>query len=121
MGTIREIKHVAGPGYTSGIATGMTLHGPTPDGNMQLTFFHDTAIPVHGTIEIATPGQTGPQVSQDTRKENFDVVRHNIATISMHPSQIKAIGAAFSMVAEQMDAKLAAKGVDPGTSPNVTA
>jgi hypothetical protein len=108
----RTMKHLAAPGFVTGVATGMTMHGPSSDGNMHVTFFHDTAYPVVGDSAPAPaiPGQNVQTVTsrEDEPGKNFEVVRHNIATISMRPEQIEAIGKAFTAVIEQLKTHRAA-------------
>lgn len=98
----KDLAHVAAPGFTAGIATGATIHGPTPDGNMHVTFFFDTAYP--SRAPETTPGvplPTGVVVNRaENPEEGFTIVRNNIATISMRPEQLEAIGKAIVQLSE---------------------
>ena len=123
--TTGPMRHTAAANFVKGVATGMTMHGPTSDGNMHLTFFHDTAFPLGGDIiSSSTADRTTTQIRQGAEiKDDFEIVRHNIATISVRQDQIEAMGKAFMMVAEQRakaaEAHKASAG-NAGIPPNVT-
>lgn len=110
--TEQGLQHVAAPGFAAGIATGVTIHGPTPDGNFHLTFFFDTARPERIPDGPSKgPGASRVQVEQGSHlREGFTIVRNNIATISMRPDQLEAMGKA---IVELSDLRAKAKTESP--------
>lgn len=119
----RVIKHVAGPNFITGVATGITMHGPTPDGNLQVTFFHDVAYPLQSDVPTPAEAKAGPKVEEGLPQDgSFEIVRHNIATISLRQEHADALGKALTMITEHRKAAIARAGAEkPRDASDVTA
>lgn len=98
-----NIKHERGPHYTSAVATGVTLTGPTGDGFLHLQFVRDVQPVVEepvDVVEVTMPGgQTGQQMTP-AGPGTVDFHREVVATISVSLAVGAGLAASLQKVAE---------------------
>jgi hypothetical protein len=116
LGKIAAIKRVTAPNYRSGIATGVTLLGPTADGFLHLEFIRDLQVTLEESVSITkTSGPSGQSYQRtasigepvvESRKELLATMSINAALLAWFVVTLKRLaGQHASMPVEQSPAK----------------
>jgi hypothetical protein len=108
VGKIVTIKRVTAPGYRSGIATGMSLLGPTGDGFLHLEFIRDLQMTMEESVDVtSTTGPSG-QLYQRATSIGSPVVESRkelLATVSISAALLVWFVATLKRLAEQQAPK----------------
>lgn len=103
---IVRVKHERAPGFASGIATGISIVGPTGDGMFHLLFFRDMQVvidePFEATIVDGPNGFTG-QALKPAGPGNLEMRREDIASIGLSSSHIAKLGASLLKLAQALN------------------
>ena len=85
LANLKVMSHVRAPGFSTGVASYVSVVGPTPDGMVHLQFYRDLVSLREEDLKPAAnpenPSQMGMAVS--ATQENFDTLREDVAIISM--------------------------------------
>jgi hypothetical protein len=104
VGKIVTIKRVTAPGYRSGIATGMSLLGPTGDGFLHLEFIRDLQMTIEESVNVtSTTGPSG-QTYQRATSIGSPVVESRkelLATVSINAALLVWFVTTLKRLAEQ--------------------
>jgi hypothetical protein len=111
MGT-ENVKFVRAPGVAATTATGVSISGPTPDGNMHLTFFRDVQFPDAQTYEVRDVQSNIPSdvhahqlvpAGDPTMKYEKEIV----AIVSLTPAGLEQVGSYSTRMADFVKGVLA--------------
>jgi hypothetical protein len=109
VGKIITIKRVTAPGYRSGIATAITLLGPTGDGFLHLEFIRDLQMTIEESVDFtSTTGPNGQSYERATSIGSpvVESRKELLATVSINPALLAWFVAALKRLAEQHAPKL---------------
>jgi hypothetical protein len=104
VGKIVTVKRVIAPGYRSGIATGMTLLGPTADGFLHLEFIRDLQMTMEESVNITTTSGPSGQSYQRATSIGEPVVESRkelLATVSINARLLAWFVVTLKRLAEQ--------------------
>jgi hypothetical protein len=104
VGKIDTIKRVPAPGYRSGIATGMSLLGPTGDGFLHLEFIRDLQMTIEESVNVISTTGPGGQTYQRATSIGAPVVESRkelLATVSINSALLIWFVATLKRLAEQ--------------------
>jgi len=94
------LKHVRGPHFTTGLATGVNVMGPTSDGMVHLEFFRDLQVATEemmSVTEVQGPaGQIGNLMTQ-AAPATVDYYREVVAVISLPLTTAANLGAGLKV------------------------
>lgn len=87
------VKYQKATGYTSGLSTGIMISGPTPDGMMQLNFYHDVLFADHERFAIKEKQvhKFGSSMKLDPIPVEPDLMREIIATVVIPVDRFEGI------------------------------
>lgn len=82
--SIFKMKHFQSPGYSSEVATGLAINGPSGDGFVHLMFYRDSVkMEAQDFVRTEVPG--GMQLTP-TGTNEVEICREDVAKISMPAS-----------------------------------
>lgn len=90
--TKKSILHVRPTHFTSAVATGMAVTGPTDDGFVHLHFFREVQRITNDDVPSRVPAPNEMELAWGHAEANIHLVREEVAVISIPMARLPFIG-----------------------------
>jgi hypothetical protein len=96
----KNILHVRPPNFTTGVATGIAITGPTDDGFVHLHFFRETQRITHDDVPSRSHSPNEVEYAWGRAEPHIHPQREELAVVSVPVSRIQLIAHALGRAAQ---------------------
>jgi hypothetical protein len=99
----KNILHVRPPNFTSGVATGIAITGPTDDGFVHLHFFRETQRITHDDVPSRSTAPNEVEFAWGRAEPHIHPQREELAVVSVPMDRLQAMAQALGRAAQFVD------------------
>ncbi|HEY4093392.1 MAG TPA: hypothetical protein VGN46_17915 [Luteibacter sp.] len=96
----KNILHVRPPTFTSGVATGIAITGPTDDGFVHLHFFRESQRITHDDVPTRSQSPNETEFAWGRAEPNIHLQREELAVISVPMDRVQLMAQALGRAAQ---------------------